>query len=128
MQLHKNISYHTSMRMTPYEAVYNKKTSFALAHFGVPHEHWNQINRVQDLTNYQHEISETILGEEDVESSLSPCVPISDNDLPSSPPSKFPPSIDPYHDEISQPLPHGTIDAEDLDYFQSLQSPTLIPD
>ena len=41
VQLHKNISYHKTIRMFPYKAVYNKKTSFGLAHFGVPHEHWN---------------------------------------------------------------------------------------
>ena len=127
VQLHKNISYHTTIRMSPYEAVYNKKPSFGLAHFGVPHEHWNQINTEQDLSDYQNEINENTVSEENESSTDS--IPTSDNEFPPSPPSKFPPSTDFYHDEISQPIPHGTIVGEDLDYCHPIQSSTcLIPD
>ena len=75
--------------MTPYEAVYNNKPSFGLAHFGIPHE--------QDLNNYQNE-TQDILG--DVEESILSDIFDCENDLPPSPPSKFPPLVDQYHDDI----------------------------
>ena len=127
VQLHKNISYHTTIRMSPYETLYNKKLSLGLAHFGVPHEHWNQINTEQDLSDYQNEINENTICEDSEISTDS--IPTSYNEFLSSPLSKFPPSTDFYHDEIAQPILHGTILAEDLDYCHPIQSSTcLIPD
>ena len=64
----------------------------------------------------------------DNESSIE-SIPTSDNEFPSYPLSKFPPSTDCYHNEISQPIPHGTIVAEDFHYCHPIQSCTcLIPD
>ena len=86
--------------MTPYEAVYNKKPSFGLTHFGIPHEHWDQINSEQDLNNYQNETQDIL---RDVEESILSDIFDCENDLPPSPPSKFPPLIDHYHDDSSLP-------------------------
>ena len=93
--------------MSPYEAVYNKRLSFSLAHFGAPHEHLNQINTEQDLSDYQNEIKDSRISE--YNESSTDGIPTSDNEFPSSPLSKFLPSTDFSHDEISQPIPHGTI-------------------
>ena len=112
VHLPKNISYHTSSRMTPYDAVCNRKPSFCLAHFGIPHEHWEQVNSEQDLNCSQNE-SQDILVEYAKESILS-YISHSDTDLPPSPPSKFPPLIDHYHDVISLSPPFGTIISEYL--------------
>ena len=70
VQLHKNISYHTTIKMTPHEAVYNKKPSFCLAHFGIPHEHWNHIDTEEDLNNYQNECQGKVIEENIVEDSI----------------------------------------------------------
>ena len=112
VQLHKNISYHTCIRMTPYKAVYNKKPSFCLAHFGILHEHWDQINSEQDLNSSQNEIQGILV--EDAKESILSYISHSDTDLTPSPPSKFPPLIDHYHDVISLPTPFGTIISEYL--------------
>ena len=99
-----------------------KKRLFGLAHFGVPHEHWNKINTEQDLNSYQHDISNAFNREEDIERSNSPSITASD--LPSSPPSKFPPLVDHYHEEISHPLPLGTIVGEGLNHSQPFHTST----
>ena len=112
VQLHKNISYHTTIKMTPYEAVYNKKPSFGLTHFGIPHEHWNQIDTEEDLNDYQNECQDNVV--DIVEDSISFHTSGSENEQCLSPPSKFLLLNDQYHDEISQPPPLGTIVSEHL--------------
>ena len=82
VQLHINTSYQTTTWMSPYEAVDNKKTYF-LAHFGVPYEHWNQIDTKQYLSDHQNEINENTISEE-YESSVQR-TRSSDNEFSSSP-------------------------------------------
>ena len=44
VQWNHNTSYHTAIRMTPYEAVYNKKPPMGLMNIGIPCEFWPDIN------------------------------------------------------------------------------------
>ena len=57
MQFHKNTSYHSTIKITPFEAVYNKKSSFGLSHLGIAHEFWGSIDTEEDLTVFQREVS-----------------------------------------------------------------------
>ena len=58
VQWNHNTSYHTAIRMTPYEAVYNRKPSCRLANIGIPHEFWNDINTEDDIETFQQNIVE----------------------------------------------------------------------
>ena len=53
VQWNHNTSYHTAIRMTPYEAVYKKKPSVGLTNIGIPHEFWPDINTEEDINTFQ---------------------------------------------------------------------------
>ena len=63
VQWNHNTSYHTAIRMTAYEAVYNRKPSCGLANIGIPHEFWNDINTEDDIETFQRNIVELALEE-----------------------------------------------------------------
>ena len=57
IKLHHNTSYHTTIKMSPYEAVYNRKPVFGLTYYGVPEEDWVTIPHEDDLNNYIEYVS-----------------------------------------------------------------------
>ena len=44
VQLEKNTTYHSTIGMTPFEALYNRKPSFGLSDLGIPSELASQIH------------------------------------------------------------------------------------
>ena len=52
IKLHHNTSYHTTIKMSPYEAVFNRKPIFGLTYYGVPEDDWNNIPHEDDLDSY----------------------------------------------------------------------------
>ena len=56
IKLHHNTSYHT-IKMSPYEAVFNRKPVFGLTYYGVPEEDWGTIPHEDDLNNYIEYVS-----------------------------------------------------------------------
>ena len=106
VQWDHNTSYHAAIRMTPYEAVYNKKPPMGLMNIGIPYEFWPDINTEEDIEVFQVNIALPGLAEvqnEEFEVSESQ----SDDDyrsrtsIPSPPCSKFPTQIDEHQDQIS---------------------------
>ena len=43
VKFHKNITYHSKIKMSPFGAVNHKKASFGLSNLGIPHEFWTSI-------------------------------------------------------------------------------------
>ena len=48
-----NTTYHSTIRITPFEAVYGKVPSFGLDTFNVPKDYWDVINDEDDLLDFQ---------------------------------------------------------------------------
>ena len=145
VQWNHNTSYHTAIRMSPYEAVYNKKPSIGLSNISIPQEFWAEINTKDDIDIFQKEIEqrESLEVDNELLDSIersefdshysqidSPLSIIShydeyDHVIPSPPPSKFPP-IDEYDNAIVAPLPVGIIVHENLVPIRSESFPTPV--
>ena len=120
VKFHKNTSYHSTIKMTPFEAVYNKKPSFGLSHLGIAHEFWGSIDTEEDLAVFQREVSGPAAAEvrsselsfDEVDELLSQSsYPVSHHSpVPYN--SKFRPQIDEYESQIHYPLPVGTLVTE----------------
>ena len=52
-----NTGYHTTIKMSPYEAVYNKKSIFYLSKYSIPEEQWDEIEGEEDLDRYLLEVT-----------------------------------------------------------------------
>ena len=124
-QWNHNTSYHTAIRMTPYEAVYNKKPPMGLANIGIPREFWQDINTEDDIEVFQREIAQPSLTDVQVNHELEY---LSDeyqsgsrscSSIPSPPLSKFPTQIDEYENQILTALLVGTIVSDNLVSFNS---------
>ena len=63
VKFHKNITYHSTIKMSPFEAVYNKIASFGLSNLGIPHEFWTSIHTEDDLNAFQKEVCEPAAAE-----------------------------------------------------------------
>ena len=113
VQWNHNTSYHTAIRMTPYEAVYNKKPSIGLTNIGIPREFWPDINTEDDIDIFQREIAQPSVAEVNDHSEVGDNVPDFDEQssplIASSPLSKFPPRVNEYENEYDEPLPSGII-------------------
>ena len=111
VQWNHNTSYHTAFRMTPYEAVYNKKPPMGLTNIGIPCEFWPDINTEEDIEIFQRDIALPGLAEvQNEEFEVSEFQ--SDDDyrsrtsIPSPPCSKFPTQIDEHQNQISTTESH----------------------
>ena len=117
VQLEKNTTYHSTIGMTPFEALYNRKPSFGLSDLGIPSELASQIHDEEDLERVIDEINNPPNSEIPFINEL-----LSDaNNIPSSDiiedtdltlhevelPFQEPSIQDAYLDYISQPLPEG---------------------
>ena len=49
VQFEKNTTFHSTVGMTPYEAVYHHKPSYGLSDFGIPVEYGSEIHTEQEL-------------------------------------------------------------------------------
>ena len=118
VQLEKNTTYHSTIGMTPFEALYNHKPSFGLSDLGIPNELASEIHDEEDLERVINEInnppnSETPISNElpSAPDKLPSCDIIGQTDLTPIHEVELPfqqPSIqDVYLDDISQPLPEG---------------------
>ena len=61
VKFHKNTSYHSTIKMTPFEAVYNKKPSFGQYHLRIAHEFWVSIDTEEDSTVFHREVNLLLL-------------------------------------------------------------------
>ena len=101
------LSYHIAIRMTPYEAVYNRKPSCGLANIVIPHEFWNDINTEDDIETFQPNIVEP--GLEEVREEQQVFDHVTEPEILSS--SSFSPSpiptctLNEYENEIVAPIP-----------------------
>ena len=77
VQYQKNTTYHSTIGVTPYEALYNHKPSSGLSDFGIPDEIAQDIHTEQELEDIINEINR--FAEE--ENSLPPPTHISDEIL-----------------------------------------------
>ena len=113
IQLEKNTTYHSTIGMTPFEALFNRKPSFGLSDLGIPSELASEIYDEADLEKVIDEIntpdrsnmesnSTNIISSETVP--YFDLTPVNEVELP------FHPQCiqDNYIDNISQPLPEGT--------------------
>ena len=122
VQYQKNTTHHSTIGLTPYEALYNHKPSSGLLDFGIPQEVAHDIHTEQDLECIINSINATAAEDNDSDS-VTPTPISADNqpepELPfsyhehllntSSPSSPvFFTLPDPYLDDISQPIPDGT--------------------
>ena len=123
VQWNHNTSYHTAIRMTPYEAVYNKKPPMGLTNIGIAREFWPDINTENDIEVFQRNIAQPglaeVLNEELEVSEYQSGGDQSYSSIPSPPLSKFPTQIDEYYNEILTALPFGTIVSDNLISFHS---------
>ena len=115
VQWNHNTSYHTAIRMTSYEAVYNRKPSCGWANIGIPHEFWNDINTEDAIETFQRNIVE--LGLEEVRDEQKVFYHVAEPEIASSSfsPSPIPTcttQFDEYDNEIVTPIPIGTIGSE----------------
>ena len=113
VQLENNTTYHSTIGMTPFEALYNRKRSFGLSDLGIPSELASQIHDEEDLERVIDEINNPPNSEiPSINELLSDAnnIPssdiIEDTDLTLHEVEPFQePSIqDAYLDDISQPL------------------------
>ena len=113
VQLEKNTTYHSTIGMTPFEALFNRKLSFGLSDLGIPSELTSEIHDEVDLEKVIDEInnpdrsnmepnSTNIISSETVPD--FDLTPANEVELPFHPQS----IQDTYIDDISQPLPEGT--------------------
>ena len=118
VQFEKNTTFHSTIGMTPYEALFHHKPSFGLSDLGIPEEFAPHIQNEEDLEAVIGEINAST---EDAQmnnylpSSLD--IPpitgdVNDQQQSSDRDSEsfvIPiPQLDSYLDEISQPIPDGT--------------------
>ena len=61
VKLNYNTSYHTTIKMTPYQAVFGREPSFGLTHFSVPSEFWDELHNEEELFNFISEVSWNLL-------------------------------------------------------------------
>ena len=100
VQFEKNTTYHSTIRITPFEALFNHKTSFGLSDLGIPSEIASDIHMEQDLECIINEINaaapdqEVIQGDSTNSGSLF-LVPSQ------SYPAYLSPDSDPYLEDIS---------------------------
>eukprot|EP00800_Vazella_pourtalesii_P011706 TRINITY_DN2821_c0_g1_i2.p1 TRINITY_DN2821_c0_g1~~TRINITY_DN2821_c0_g1_i2.p1 ORF type:complete len:470 (+),score=58.69 TRINITY_DN2821_c0_g1_i2:459-1868(+) len=114
VQFEKNTTFHSTVGMTPYEAVYHHKPSYGLSDFGIPVEYGSEIHTEQELDALIEEING----------------PISEDNIPVVSPHHISPSTlttdfptngygrdsvilqeipnDSFLDDISQPIPDCT--------------------
>ncbi|KAI6653038.1 hypothetical protein LOD99_3874 [Oopsacas minuta] len=127
-----NTSYHTTIRMTPFEAVYGRPPFFRLATLNVPKEHWGVINNEDDLNNFQQtSVADLIAASVDELSESSNLfdneVPTYTEEYPNEPQSpylsKFLPISDDYEFSISDRVPPGTI-VDGIEYNSNFETPT----
>ena len=57
LQIEKNTTFHSTIGMTPYEALYNRKPSFGISDLGIPIELASEINEEEDLERIIDEIN-----------------------------------------------------------------------
>ena len=57
VQFEKNTTFHSTVGMTPYEAVYHHKPSYGLSDFGIPVEYGSEIHTEQELDALIEEIN-----------------------------------------------------------------------
>ena len=57
VQLETSTTYHSTIGMTPFEALYNRKPSFGLSDLGIPSELASQIHDEEDLERVIDEIN-----------------------------------------------------------------------
>ena len=113
IQLEKNTTYHSTIGITPFEALFNRKPSFGLSDLGIPSELASEIRDVADLEKFIDEInnpdrsnmesnSTNIISSETVPD--FDLTPVNEVELP------FHPQCiqDTYIDDLSKPLPEGT--------------------
>ncbi|KAI6647171.1 hypothetical protein LOD99_8824 [Oopsacas minuta] len=127
-----NTSYHTTIRITPFEAVYGRPPFFGLATRNVPKEHWGVINNKDDLNNFQQtSVADPISASVD---ELSESSNLSDNkvltyieEYPNEPQppylSKFLPISEDYEFLISDTVPPGTF-VDGIEYNSNFETPT----
>ena len=116
VQWDHNTSYHTVIRMTPYEAVYNRKPSCWLANIGIPHEFWNDINTEDDIETFQRNIVEpgldVVREEQQVFDHVAEPEIVSSSSFSPSPIPTCTTQFDEYENEIVTPIPIGMIVSE----------------
>ena len=109
VQLGNNTTYHSTIGMTPFEALFNRKPSFGLSDLGIPSEIYDEadlekvIDEINnpDRSNMESKSTNIISSETVPDFDLTP---VNEVELP------FHPQCiqDTYIDDISQPLPEGT--------------------
>ena len=113
VQFEKNTTFHSTVGMTPYEALYHHKPSYGLSDFGIPVEYGSDIHSEQQLDALIEEINAPPT--EDNVSNVSPHptpsttssdIPTNSYDVGSVVFQELP--KDSYLDDISQPIPDGT--------------------
>ena len=114
VQLEKNTTYHSTIGMTPFEALFNRKPSFGLSDMGIPSELASEIYDEDDLERVIEEINNpdhsSNMESNNTDIISSDSVPgldltsVNEVELPFQPQN----IQDVYLDDISQPLPEGT--------------------
>ena len=118
VQYEKNTTFHSTIGMTPYEALYHHKPSFGLSDLGIPEEFSSHIQNEDDLEAVIHEINAStdtqMIDTLNSPSSEIVLIPTGDaNTIQNSESDcesfEIPnPHPDSYLDDISQPVPDGT--------------------
>ena len=123
VQFEKNTTFHYTVGMTPYEALYHKP-SYGLSDFGIPVEYGSDIHSEQQLDALIEEINApptednvSNVSPHPTPSTTSPDIPTNSYDVGSVVFQELP--KDSYLDDISQPIPDGTrIFGSDLSPFK----------
>ena len=126
LQIEKNTTFHSTIGMTPYEALYNRKPSFGLSDLGILIELASEINEEEDLERIIDEINHPpnsecssiahlnsntrfdILDNEFTQPNVNNVIDEVELSFESTRVQKDHFIQDSYLDEISQPLPEGT--------------------
>ena len=103
MQYKKNTNYHSTIGMTPFQAIFSRKPPIGLSELGIPIELVSDISAEEDLDLTIQELNHSELPQPENSSAENQMC----SNLSSQPQAEyFEFHSDPYLEEISQPLPN----------------------